>query len=238
MRCRDVAVAELVKLASLPAVPATALGTVGVAIALTAAVAASSTAPTSAAQVTLVTIPYLQIGPLLIGILAVATEYTGHQIRTSLTATPNRLLLLADKTLAYLTAAGITSSAAVGTGFATAAVTLAVRDAAPSGDGNAWPIAGAVAYLVLIGLLGFALTVLLRSLIPPLVAVLALVLTISPLLSGYTEHARWLPDRAGGLLYLDGADEVLTSGTGALVLLAWITATAAAACTTFATRDA
>ena len=91
---------------------------------------------------------------------------------------------------------------------------------------------------MVIGLLALALTVLLRSLIPPLVAMLALVLIVSPLVAGSTEHARWLPDRAGSLLYLPESDTVLTAGTGVFVMLAWTTAVAIAAASTFLSRDA
>lgn len=90
----------------------------------------------------------------------------------------------------------------------------------------------AVAYLA------HALAVALRSLVPPLVAMLGLVLIASPLLSGTTEHARWLPDRAGRLLYLPETDGVLTAWTGTVVLVTWIAVVASAATTAFRTRDA
>lgn len=234
----DTVSAELVKLRGLPSVIAAMLGTVAAAIGLGAAAAASTTTPTDAVHATLQTIPFLQIGPILMGVLAVATEYMGSQICTTLTATPNRLLLLGGKTIAYLSAASITSAAALGAGLVTAKITLTVRDGAPTLDMDSWLVVGAAVYLVLIGLLSFALTVLLRSLIAPLVTMLSLVLIASPLLAGFTEHARYLPDRAGSLLYLPHADTVLTPGTGTLVLLAWIVATATASATAFLVRDA
>ena len=67
---------------------------------------------------------------------------------------------------------------------------------------------------------------------------IALVLIASPLLAGVTEHARWLPDRAGGLLFQPVDDPVLTAGTGTLVLIAWIVMVSAIAATTFTARDA
>lgn len=238
MRVMRAVAAESVKLRGVPAVCATVLGMIAAAIALSAAIAASATDALDAVQVMLATIPFLQVGTILLGVLAVATEYQGSQVRTTLIATPNRTLLLAGKALAYLATATITSAVAVGAGLATATITLAVSDTAPIEDMNAWPVVGAAVYLVLIGLLGLALTVLLRSLIPSLVGMLALVLIASPLLAGSTEHARWLPDRAGSLLYLPAADSVLTTGTGTLVLLAWITVTGTAAAAAFVNRDA
>lgn len=237
MRVMRTVAAELVKLRGLPAVCATVIGTIAAAIALTAAVAASSADGVDAVQATLATIPFLQVGPILLGVLAVATEYQGSQLRTTLTTTPNRGLLLTGKTIAYTVTATLTSAATIATGLTTAAITLTARDSPQAGTVNIWPVAGAGLYLVLIGLLGFALTVLLRSLVPPLVIMLALVLIVSPLLNS-TEHSRWLPDRAGRLLYLPDADSLLTPETGSLVLLTWITLTAITATTAFMTRDA
>lgn len=230
--------AELLKLCGLPSALAAVVGTVAASVVLAAALAASVPVTADALTVTLLTVPFLQVGTILVGVLAVATEHAGSQFRTTLTATPNRPLLLAGKSLAYLTTAAITSSVAVGAGLASAATTLAARDRTPAGDLNGWSIAGAIAYLTLIGLLGFVLTVLLRSLIPPLVSMLSLVLIGSPLLAGHTPHARWLPDRAGSGLYLPAADPLLTAGPGALTLLAWIAVAGALATAAFLTRDA
>lgn len=237
MGLRNATAAELVKLRGLPVAGATVLGTIGVAVALAAGIAASARTPMTATQAILAIVPFLQIGLILLGVLTVATEYQGNQFRTTLTATPARARLLAAKALAYLVAAGVTSVAAVGAGLVAAAIALALRDSAPAAETNGWPVAGAALYLVMIGLLSLALTVLLRALIPSLVAML-LVLIVSPLIGGSTEHARWLPDRAGSLLYLPAADTTLTAGTGALVLLAWIVATATAAAVVFLARDA
>lgn len=228
------AAAELVKLRGLPAVLATMLGTVGTGVVLAAALASSAPATADAVQVLTQAVRLLQAGPILLGVLAVATEYAGRQIATTLTATPNRLLLLAGKTVAYLIAATATSVAAIGGGLATAWLTLALREGGPARAVDGWPVAGAAVYLVLIGWLSLGLAVLLRSLIPPLVSILALVLVVSPLLSGHTGYARWLPDRAGSLLYLPGADPV----PGTIVLLIWIAVTASAAIVTFLARDA
>ena len=217
------AAAELGKLWGLPAVRATALGTV-------VAGAVLGAAGQAVAQV----VPLVQVGPILLGILAVATEYAGRQIATTLITTPDRLRLLAGKTVAYL----ITATATSGAALAAAWLARTVRDAGADRAAVAWPIAGATVYLVLIGLLALGVAVLLRSLIPPLVGLLALVLVVSPLLAGHTEHTRWLPDRAGRLLYLPDADPLLTPATGAVVLLGWIGLAAGAAQRAFLSRDA
>ncbi|HRL48231.1 MAG TPA: hypothetical protein PLA49_02510 [Propioniciclava sp.] len=236
---RNATAAELIKLWSLPAVVATSLGTIVASVTLAAALAMS--APPESNDVSLITaqaIVFLQIGPILLGVLAASTEYEGRQIVTTLTATPNRSLLLAGKAIAYLGVVVTVSVAAVSAGAATVWIVLDAHGTAPARPVDLGPLTGAAIYLVLIGLLALAAAVLMRSLIGPLVTMLALVLIVSPLLAGYTEHARVLPDRAGRLLYLPDSDPGLTPGTGALILLAWIAATALAAVVAFTRRDA
>ncbi|MGO3887009.1 MAG: hypothetical protein ACTJHU_12000 [Mycetocola sp.] len=229
--------AETIKLRTLPGIVVTALGTVGASIALAAAIARSSAAPALAADVTAQTVPFLQIGLILCGVLTVSTEYQSGQHRTTLTAMPRRWSTLAAKALAFACAAALTSASAVGSGWLTATI---IRGLHPLGgaDDPLWPVVGSVIYLTLMGMLAFALAVLMRSLVAPLVTMLSLVLIVSPLADGLTELAHWLPDRAGQLLYLDGTGTVLTAGTGALVLCGWITLTAGAALLTFVRRDA
>lgn len=238
MTLRRTVSAELIKLRTLPAIAATVFATIGTAVVLSAAIAASSTVPISAVEVTLATVPFIQIGVILLGVLSVATEYQGGQIRTTLTGTPRRLIAVGGKGLAFLVTAVVTSGLAVAGSWLTATIMLSAKGLAVTDHTSLWPTAGAAAYLVLIGSLAFAVTVLLRSLIPPLVTMLSLVLIVSPIVSGLTEHARWLPNNAGSLLYLTDTDAMLDAGTGVLILLAWITAAGTAAGITFSRRDA
>lgn len=233
--------AELTKLRTLPVIPATVLG-MGV-MAMLLVMALSGAQDPDAVSPILQLVPLLQVGAILLGVLVAATEYGGSQICTTLTATPNRVVVLAGKTAAYLVTSAVGSAATVTGGFVGGwAGRLFRGDDPPPVEPlpwpGAWPVAGAATYLVLIGLLAHALAVLLRSLIPPLVAMLSLVLIASPLLVGVTGHARWLPDRAGRLLYLPDASAVLTPWTGALLLLAWITVVGAGAAVAFLIRDA
>ena len=230
--------AELVKLGGLPAVVATALGTVGVAVVMTGALAASPVGTDRPAAILFQAVPYLQAGTILLGVLTVGTEYTGDQIRTSLVCVPDRWSVLAGKVVAYLTWAAGTAVATVLAGLLTAHVALAGRGIPTIGVGAWWPVAGATAYLVLIGLLAQLLAVLTRALLPALVGLLCLVLVLTPVLRRVTGHARYLPDAAGGLLYRPGSDDVLTPATGLLVLLGWLLAIGTVAVTAFLRRDA
>ena len=93
---RNTTAAELTKLWSLPAVVATALGTIVASVILAAALATSAaSASNDVSLITVQAIVFLQIGPILLGVLAASTEYEGRQVVTTLTATPNRSLLLA-----------------------------------------------------------------------------------------------------------------------------------------------
>jgi hypothetical protein len=230
-------VAELIKLRTLSAVLAAAGGTVIAAAALSVAISASGGSADTGGVIAQ-SVRFVQVGLIVMGVLAVGTEFTGRAMRISLIATPNRMVLLASKAIAYLCAGAITSAAALGMGV------LAARLAHTFGAGESaqatpWPLfLGAWMYLVLIGLLAFALTFLARSLIPPLVATLSLVLIVSPILKTLTPAAQFLPDQAGSALYHPESTTPLTPETGAAILLAWIAAIAAAAITVFRTQDA
>lgn len=240
MRVGNVILAELDKLRTLPAVLLTAVATVGAAAGIAAAFAAGDGGPGAAESVTDVTLrmmPYVQAGLVLLGSLPAAHEYADGQIRATLTAVPERGLLVAAKSVAAATAVTLTAAAATGAGAAAAALTWWRAGAPPAaGGGGGGALLGATAYLALIGLLSYAVALLVRHLIPVLVGVLSLVLIGSPLLAAVTAHARWLPDRAGSQLYAP-TDPVLTAATGGLVLLVWTVAVGVGAWVRFVRAD-
>ncbi|MFD7311725.1 hypothetical protein [Promicromonospora sp. NPDC059942] len=246
MRLPNIIAAELDKLRTLPAVVLAAVATAVVGVALAAALAASaaatqgeavSTTGVSTTDVMAQAVPFVQTGLILLGVLPVSHELAGRQLRTTLAAVPRRGLLLAGKTVATLVAAALTAAVTVG-GLLGAATVVAHLTDAPVATGriDLGPVLGAVAYLVLIGLLSHAIALLVRGLVPALVGTLSLVLIVSPLLASLSEHARWLPDRAAAQLYAPG-DEVLTAATGALVMLAWIALVGTLATVLFVRRD-
>ena len=239
-RLVNVTGAELDKLRTLP-VPV--LAAAGSAV-LGAVIAAALTVhlvdqgvPFSGSMVTIQAVPYVQTGLILLGVLPVAQEYAGGQVRTTLAVVPRRGLLLVGKTIAALVAVVLTAVVAVGGIVAATALTHHLLGASSAGNGiDPLQVLGAAAYLALIGLLSHAVALLVRHLIPALVGVLSLVLILSPLLATLSEHARWLPDRAAMQLY-SSADPVLTATTGTLVMLAWIALIGGAAAVAFARRD-
>lgn len=230
MRVRDrlgrACAAEWVKARTLPAVSACAAGTVALAALIAGAVAASDTGA-SAPGLVAATVTYAQAGYILLGALLVGSEYAGNQIRTSLVAVPDRAVVLAAKTLVFLVIAAATGVIALTAGWAAARM----AGEAP----GLRTLAGAGAYLLAIGLLAFWAAVALRSVIPPLVVMLAVVLIVSPLVANATEHAQWLPDRAGAALYSPGPG---ATPHGGLVLLGWIAVVGAVGTVSFLRSDA
>ncbi|GAA1548845.1 hypothetical protein [Kribbella lupini] len=201
--------------------------TVLVAVLVTAASAGSTS---DAVTLALGSVAFLQVGTIVLGVVAAAAEYGGHELRTTLTAVPNRSVSLAAKAVALLAAMTVTSVVAL----LAAVLTACAREPIQA---SLWWVAGAAAYLVLVGLLAAAVTVVLRSLVPALAVLLVGVVIASPLLSSVTDQARWLPDQAGRALY--SAEPVhFGPAAGTAVLLAWLLCTGTAACLAYCKRDA
>lgn len=242
MALLNVTRAELSKLLTLPLVPLTLIGTMlagaSIAIAL-ATVETDQHVPASASAAVLQAVPFVQIGVILLGVLPVGHEYAGSQFRTTVAAVPRRGSLLAGKSAAALVTASLASLLTVAVSAVAAVIARRLSDMqATLPADELWTLAGASVYLALIGMLSYAVALLLRHLVPALVTTLALVLVIPPLLRAVTEHARWLPDQAGSLLYRPGVDTVLDAGTGSLVLVGWIIAVGAVGAVGLMRRDA
>jgi hypothetical protein len=231
--------AELVKLRTLPATLITVASTVASTTVLAVAFASGRArlgGSASAAESALRTVEYGQIGLIVLGILTVATEYGGSQIRTTLTAVPGRTLLMAGKAVAYVVVASLTALPAIGVPLLAAHLVPGMSWAGEHA-GALW---GAGAYLVLIGLLGYAVAALVRDLIAALVSALAIVLVVPPLLAGVTTLADHLPSLAGMRMYAVGPAlaQGLTPVQGALTLAAWLALALVAAVALFVRRDA
>lgn len=222
--------AELEKLRTLPAVPLTIVATVAFTVVFTAALGGPFEEPPL-----LQIIPFMQVGVILLGILPTAHEYAGSQFRTTLTAEPHRGHLLLGKTLAGSIVVTLAVILAVGGGVLTAVMSGSAGSSTPGGDASR--LLGAAVYLVLIGVFSHLVTVTVRYMIPALVGLLGVVVVFPPMIAAVTEHARWLPGEAGGMLYRSQADVVMGPVTGALVLLGWILAAGLVAAVVMHRRD-
>jgi hypothetical protein len=160
--------AEVLKLVTLPAC--------GVAVLAAWIVAAGLAAVPQADP-----IGYAQAGFVVLGVLAVTSEYSGGQVRTSLISVPRRVELMTAKVLALTSASAPAAAVSV-------LVSRLVRPAA-TGPG----VASGIAYLTLVALLAAAVAALTRRTLPALTLLLVWFFIAVPLLREYAplrwEHA-------------------------------------------------
>ncbi|MHA7133745.1 hypothetical protein [Oerskovia turbata] len=223
--------AELDKLRTLPLAILAVLGTsvAGLLIAgVLAAAAADQGTVVSAVDLALRTAPFVVAGIVLVGVAPVAQEHAGRQVLTSMAAVPRRGLLVAGKTAAAAVVVVLTALATIGAAVGGAAATQLLLDAPAAPGGPGWgSLLGAAAYLALVGMLTHAVALVVRHLVPALVGMLSLVVVVSPLLAGVTEHARWLPDRAA-MAWFEDAPGALEAPVATAVALAWLVLVGAA----------
>lgn len=188
-------------------------------------------------------VAYGTAGMVVLGVLAVSSEYTGGQIRASLLATPHRPRLLAAKAAVVASAALAVALVTVPAAFTATQVGLGEHGFALSGMAArpvSGALAGAVAYWVLIALLAAGVTVVVRNAVVPLTLLISLVLALSFYLSMLTDLADYLPDRAGAQMFLMGGpnDTELSPLGGGAVMAAWVAAVWAVAVPLFSRRAA
>lgn len=182
-------------------------------------------------------------GYVLVVVLAAlwaGSEYgSGNQIRTTLLATPQRLRVFVAKTLLL---AGVVTVI----GFLTMWGTIVITHVAGDAGIDPWTlnpaiwanIGGVIVAWTLTALIAFAVGVLARTAILPLILVIPLVIGIGDFLAGFWEGAKFLPVAAGAALYSDPAAGVhLDPATGGLVQAAWTVALLAIAAIVFVRRD-
>ncbi|MFT0846690.1 hypothetical protein VR010_02920 [Actinomycetaceae bacterium L2_0104] len=237
MGLKNVVSAEAGKLRTLPAVTMTAIVTVTGSIVIAGALANS--ASSSALETVIQMVPFLQLGPILLGILAFTQEYTGSQMSTTLRATPNRARLLAGKTTALAAAQVALAVLVILTARCTAGIFGQGESLLPRVS-EVKPLAGVAAYLVCAGMISYGIALLARSLAASLVASLSLLLLLPPLLVSVTTYAHWLPSEAGRSLYIAdsaSAGQMLTPWQAIAALAVWVALALAAGSGTLIRRD-
>lgn len=168
------------------------------------------------------------------------SEYgSGMQIRTTLLGTPQRLrVFLVKATLLAVTVALIA--------FLTMAGTIVITHASGTSGVDPWSltpaiwsnISGVTLAWTLTALITFAIGILARTAILPLVLITPLVIGIGDFLAGIWDGARYLPIAAGAALYSDPADGThLDPVSGGFVQAGWALALLLIAGTAFLRRD-
>jgi ABC-2 type transport system permease protein len=186
--------AEWTKLRTLPGTGWLLIAVVILTVAVSVAVAAATHQSSGGQDPTKLALAGIDLGQAVVAVLAVLTiseEYSTGMIRTTLTATPRRLVLLAAK------AANVASLTLVAGSFAVAGCLLAGRLMLPSAGLNSAhgyalvsithsptlrAAAGSILYLVLVSLLSLGIATALRDTAVSIGAVLGL-LYLPPILA-------------------------------------------------------
>ncbi|ASA21676.1 ABC transporter permease [Paenibacillus donghaensis] len=221
--------AELDKLVTLPWIWITLMGTFMLNLVLAAAYTSVGLQGAAGTQnilnIGLASMGYLQAGFIILGILATCSEYTGGQIRTTLTVIPWRGFQLSAKHLAMaiitIPAAFIITASGVLYTFIMMKDTAVVIEI----DAIIESLAGATGYLTLTTLLSAAIGGLLRRTTPALVILLGYYFIVSPLTRDFLPSIRiYFPDTAGHYMYMPpSSDEIngLTPVQGTCILMLW-----------------
>jgi ABC-2 type transport system permease protein len=186
----------------------------------------------------------LAIGVL--GVLVISSEYATGLIRPTLTAVPQRRIVLAAKSIVF---GAVALTIAVVSTFAAFLVGQSILSSKHLGVSLSDPnvlraVFGAAAYLVFVGLLGLGLGTILRRTAGAISTLFGLVLVL-PLLAlalpspWNHDVSKMLPGQAGQALFAVHHDvDLLSPGIGAMVCLIWIAATFALAVVRLSRRDA
>ncbi|GAA2087461.1 ABC transporter permease [Kitasatospora saccharophila] len=189
---------------------------------------------------------FAQLALGVLGVLIAAGEYSTGMIRSTLAAVPRRLPVLWAKALVYGAVALVLATVGVFVAFLCGSGILSGTRAALtlSDAGVVRGLFGAGLYLALVGVIGVALGMLLRSIaggISVLVASLMLVPGLISLLpeSWHSHISPYLPSSAGEAMFaLHHDSTTLSPGAGLAVFALWTAAALAGAAVRLLRRDA
>jgi hypothetical protein len=167
-----------------------------------------------------------QLAMGVLGVLMISSEYATGQIRSTLAATPQRLTVLAAKSIAFvavvLGAGLVTTFASFWTGqaiFSSKGLDVSIAD-----PGVARAVVGGALYLTVVGLLGLGIGIMVRRTAGAITALVALLLVV-PIVSGFLpvswneRFGKYLPARAGmAIINVVPESGSLTPWTGLAVL--------------------
>lgn len=245
-KIKHILCAELDKLVTLPWIWSTLATTFVLSLVLATAFTTSALQVSVDTQnilnIGLASMGYLQAGFIILGVLATCSEYTGGQIRTTLTAIPWRGIQLSMK---YLALTMITIPAAFTIPASSVLCTfIMMRDSAVAIEINTTlkTLFGAAGYLTLTTLLSAAIGGLLRRTTPAIVLLFSYYFIVSPLMREYLLRIKHVfPDTAGYFMYMPpSSDETiaLTPMQGAGICMLWALFFMALAIVFYRKRDA
>ncbi len=156
------------------------------------------------------------LGQLIVGalgVLVITAEYSTGTIRATLSATPQRLVMLLAKTVTFAVVIAVVSYVTVFAAFFAVQAILNTHDLGVTlGEGNSTRmVIGGGLYLIIVGLLGLGVGTILRHSAAGISTVLGL-LFVLPILASFLpqswqEHVvKYLPGQAGQAIFQHGAD--------------------------------
>ena len=190
-----------------------------------------------------------QLGAAVLGLLTITSEYTTGSIRATLTATPQRITVLAAKTLVVAASTAVVGIASGFLAFFVAAQVFAGKgiDIALTDPGALRAVIGAGLYLTVLAVLALALGVLFRSSVGTIAVVVVLMLVLpgiaTALPASWQDTAiPYLPMEAGQAIIGDtrfapAGAQLLAPWTGFAVLCAYTADALTAAGITLVRRD-
>lgn len=181
---------------------------------------------------------------LLLGVMGMAGEWRHRTITSTVLAAPNRLPLMAAKTLSYALAGAVlslivtVSIMAVGTLIQSVSgdTTVGVADLADVLWRN-------LAVAALLGAFGVCIGGLVRNQVAAMIGLLVVAFVLEPTLIGLAPDVGQFGPTSGapngilGVDSFDGEDDLLPSGAAVLVMIAWVAAAFAAAAAVLDRRD-
>jgi len=187
-----------------------------------------------------------QIAIGVLGALVISSEYATGLIRTTLTAVPQRRVLLAAKAVVFGAVALVVSMISVFVAFFVGQAVLHGKHLGVSlGDPHVLrAVLGAGVYLTIVGLLGLALGAIVRRTAGAIATLFAVVLVL-PLLTRAlpspwdTDIGKFLPAELGAAMFNVRPDSgLLSPGTALVVALVWLAVAFTIAAVLITRRDA
>ena len=246
----DVVRSEWTKFWSVRSTSWALLGTAAALVSLAAVFPASGpSAPSDPTAYGLSGFFQAQLGAAALGVLVITSEYATGSIRATLTATPQRVAVLAAKTIvvaAVTTAMGIASAflafLVAAQAFAGRGISIALTD-----PGALRAVIGAGLYLAVVAVLALALGVLLRSSVSTYAMVVALMLILPGIATALpatwqSSVVPYLPPEAGQAIightrFAPGGSDLLAPWTGLAILCGYTAIALAVAAVTLTRRD-
>lgn len=238
--------AELDKLDTLPWIWLTLMGTFILNLVLAAAFTSvglqGAAGMQSILNMGLASMKYLQAGFIILGVLGTCSEYTGGQIRITLTTMPWRWFQLTMKHLALVIITFPMAFIIVASGVLYTFIMMREAAVVIELDTMLETLVGATGYLTLTTLLSAAIGALFRRTTPALVLLLGYYYVVSPLSSNYLSSiTNYFPDTAGYYMYMPPSlDEinVLTPMQGTGITMLWTLIFITVAIVSYRKRDA